>query len=174
MGCLVEKSGSSSWHKVFWTLREPHQEFVPNKAYDSNYLAMKNIDASVRTEAHNDPTWIRFLTARHPLARLYSGWNRNLRRGGPMADRLYKSMKLRAWVKERNTQHVISWKDFVTFLSHAAKTNPKLIDGHFAPIYIRCGLCMRQYDCIIKAETSQDDAGVILNQLNQNITNLGD
>ena len=22
MGCLVEKSGSSSWHKIFWTLRK--------------------------------------------------------------------------------------------------------------------------------------------------------
>ena len=72
-GCLVEKSGSSSWHKVFWVLREPGNEFIPSKAYALNYAAMKKIRPEMWSKAMNDPEWIRFVTARHPLARLYSG-----------------------------------------------------------------------------------------------------
>jgi hypothetical protein len=73
-GCLVEKAGSSSWHKVFWVLREPEgKEFVPSKSYTWNYASMKKIGARTWREAMNDQEWIRFVTARHPLARLYSG-----------------------------------------------------------------------------------------------------
>ena len=72
-GCLVEKSGSSSWHKVFWVLREPNNEFIPSKAYALNYAAMKKVRPEMWSKAMNDPEWIRFVTARHPLARLYSG-----------------------------------------------------------------------------------------------------
>ena len=145
---------------------------------------MRTIDDSVWGEAMNDPSWIRFITARHPLARkddeflnlrkylnflrdvipfyskleskfssnsrLYSGWNRNMRRGGPMAATLYKSMRLRYFVKEEDSEHIISWKDFLKFMSVAAKQYPKLINTHFVPIYSKCGICMRQYDYIIK------------------------
>ena len=72
-GCLVEKSGSSSWHKVFWTLRQPNDEFIPSKAYSLNYAAMGKVRPDTWSKAMNDPEWIRFVTARHPLARLYSG-----------------------------------------------------------------------------------------------------
>ena len=83
-------------------------------------------------------------------SRLYSGWNRNMRRGGPMAATLYKSMRLRYFVKEEDPEHIISWKDFLKFMSVAAKQYPKLINTHFVPIYSKCGICMRQYDYIIK------------------------
>ena len=62
MGCLVEKSGSSSWHKIFWTLREPTREFIPSKAYSENFAVMRTIDTAVWGAANNDPKWIRFLT----------------------------------------------------------------------------------------------------------------
>jgi hypothetical protein len=78
LGCLVEKSGSSSWHKVFWELREPSNAFVPSEAYAKNFKFAGTIGDNVWSEAMNDPTWIRFVTVRHPLARLYSGWNRFL------------------------------------------------------------------------------------------------
>ena len=78
LGCLVEKSGSSSWHKVFWELREPSNAFVPSEAYAKNFKFASTIGDNVWSEAMNDPTWIRFVTVRHPLARLYSGWNRFL------------------------------------------------------------------------------------------------
>ena len=76
LGCLVEKSGSSSWHKVFWELREPSTVFVPSEAYAKNFKFAATVGDNVWSEAMNDPTWIRFVTVRHPLARLYSGWNR--------------------------------------------------------------------------------------------------
>lgn len=158
-GCLVEKAGSSSWHKVFWVLREPEgKEFVPSKSYTWNYAAMKKIGAQTWREAMNDPEWIRFVTARHPLARLYSGsdtnsftsiimnskgWNRNLQRGGPMAARLVRSMRMGAYITQHDLDHMISWSDFIVYFSTAVRQFPQLINGHFHPIYDKCGLCFR-------------------------------
>jgi len=166
LGCLVEKSGSSSWHKVFWELREPSNAFVPSEAYAKNFKFAGTIGDNVWSEAMNDPTWIRFVTVRHPLARLYSGWNRNLRKGGPMAATLFSSMKLKYFAKDTaDSYHVISWPDFLKFMGTATKRYPKLINTHFVPIYSKCGLCLRQYDYIIKAETSEEDAQGILSLL---------
>jgi len=58
-GCLVEKSGSSSWHKVFWMLRTPNAHFEGSKAYSINYGVMRKIKPEVWSKAFNDPTWIR-------------------------------------------------------------------------------------------------------------------
>jgi len=90
-----------------------------------------------------------------------------------MAATLFKTMRLRYWVKDQDPNHVISWKDCVKFFSIATKRYPKLINTHFVPIYTKCGLCMRQFDYIIKAETSEEDAAIILSQLNIKITQLG-
>ena len=51
---------------IFIRKREPHKEFTPSKAYTYNFAAMRTIDDSVWGEAMNDPSWIRFITARHP------------------------------------------------------------------------------------------------------------
>ena len=56
---MVEKSGSSSWHKVFWMLRTPNQEFVGSKAYSINYGVMRNVKSETWSKAFNDPEWIR-------------------------------------------------------------------------------------------------------------------
>lgn len=90
-----------------------------------------------------------------------------------MAATLFKTMRLRYWVKEQDPTHVISWTDFVKFFSIATKRYPKLINTHFIPIYTKCGLCMRQFDYIVKAETSEEDAAVILSELKIDISQLG-
>ena len=38
----------------------------------------------------NDASWIRFVNTRHPLSRLYSGWNSNLGRKTGPAEHMYK------------------------------------------------------------------------------------
>ena len=48
------------------------------KAYAINYGVMRNVKPDTWSMAMNDPEWIRFLTARHPLARLYSGLNKQM------------------------------------------------------------------------------------------------
>jgi hypothetical protein len=48
-----------------------------------------------------------------------------------------------------------------------------LINTHFVPIYSKCGLCLRQYDYIIKAETSEEDAQGILSLLGKEDDSLG-
>ena len=90
-----------------------------------------------------------------------------------MTATLFKQMRLRYFVKEDDPEHAISWKDFLKFFSIAIKRYPKLINNHFVPIYNKCGLCMRQYDYIIKAETSEEDAPIVLNLLSTNLTELG-
>ena len=53
------------------------------------------------------------------------GWNRNLRRGGPMAQSLMAGMRLKYFIKEKDPDHVISWRDFLKFFSIAVRRYPK-------------------------------------------------
>merc|ERR1711893_335243 len=107
--------------------------------------------------AGNDANYIRFLTARHPLARLYSGWNQNLRSDGPMAKSLFDQMNLRQFKTTNSSEHVIDWKDFLNFMAKTVNSNANRINVHFRPITTKCGLCKRQLDYILKSETSEDD-----------------
>ena len=91
MGCLTKKSGFSSWHKVFWDLRLPGTPVRPGFG-ESNFAAARTLSADVWVQAMNDDNWIRFISARHPLARLYSGWNGNLSRNSKYGAAMYKVM----------------------------------------------------------------------------------
>ena len=59
------------------------------------------------------------------LGNLKKGWNRNLRRGGPMAQSLMAGMRLKYFIKEKDPDHVISWRDFLKFFSIAVRRYPK-------------------------------------------------
>ena len=111
--------------------------------YDLNYAIMEKVAPHVWRKAMNNASWIRFVTARHPLARLYSGWNSNLHRTSPMAPRLIRQMQLNTFIKDAEPNHVISWGNFLQFFRHAIRHNQRLIEGHFVPIYNKCGLCLR-------------------------------
>lgn len=178
-GCLVHKSASSSWHKVFWDLyaaraqlnnvrSSPDQspiKFVPNIAYTKNYQrsTIKNVGQSNWVRALNEPNFIRFMTARHPLARLYSAWNHNLRKDGPMAASLFKFMRLSQYKIEIDPTHIISWNDFIRFFASNCIQRPNIINVHFRPISRQCGLCHRQIDYILKSETMDEDSLYLIN-----------
>lgn len=173
LGCLVQKSASSSWHKVFWELYTARQKsknpngnftFISGKAYTNNYYrsSVARVGAGNWLRALNEPNFVRFLTARHPLARLYSGWNQNLRIGGPMSRELFRSMRLYAFKSEESNDHMLTWPDFVEFFSKTCLSQPERINVHFRPISSKCGLCKRQYDYIIKAESIEDDSRYML------------
>ena len=66
-----------------------------------------------------------------------------MRRDGPMAKTLVASMRLKYFIKDKDADHMISWRDFVKFFSIAVRRYPKLINTHFVPIYNKCGLCLR-------------------------------
>ena len=172
LGCLVQKAGSSSWHKIFWQLyaerlKTEHDKtisFEAGKAYGQNFYrsSLQNVGEKNYAMAGNDANYIRFLTARHPLARLYSGWNQNLRSDGPMAKSLFDQMNLRQFKTTNSSEHVIDWKDFLNFMAKTVNSNPNRINVHFRPITTKCGLCKRQLDYIIKSETSEDDNNYLL------------
>lgn len=158
-GCLVHKSASSSWHKIFWDLYAARVQmqsmsavnsdmdlnFIPNIAYSRNYQRsqIKNVGQTNWVRALNDPNFIRFMTARHPLARLYSAWNQNLRKDSHMSNTMFRSMRLTAYKIQDDETHVISWHDFIRFFSANCLTRPNLINVHFRPIARQCGLWVR-------------------------------
>ena len=80
MGCLVFKAGSSSWHKLFWNLRYGEDYPVKPRFGEINMSKMRKVTKKTWIEVMNSQNWIRFIAVRHPLARLYSAWNGNLRR----------------------------------------------------------------------------------------------
>ena len=42
-----------------------------------------------------------------------------------MAQALMNQMHMKAYIKEKDPEHVISWKDFLKFLSYAVQKNRK-------------------------------------------------
>ena len=70
--------------------------------YATNFRSRSNLSPETAPEAGNDKDWIRFINVRHPLARLYSGWNNNLANHNPMARRFYNQMRLSRWKKRKD------------------------------------------------------------------------
>jgi hypothetical protein len=60
-----------------------------------------------------------------------------------MAARLMRSMRMEEYITEHDPDHMISWNDFIMYFSTAVRQFPRLINGHFHPIYDKCGLCLR-------------------------------
>ena len=69
--------------------------------------------------------------------------------------------------------HIIAWPDFLAFLADAVRKQSKgatvVINGHYHPMYKVCQICGRQYDYILKAETSDEDFPYLMNFLPKTI-----
>ena len=76
---------------MFWDLRLPGKPIITGFG-ESNFAAAKTLSSDVWVQAMNDNSWIRFISVRHPLARLYSGWNSNLSRSNKNAAAMSKGM----------------------------------------------------------------------------------
>lgn len=69
--------------------------------------------------------------------------------------------------------HIIAWLDFVAFLADAVKRQSHgakvTINGHYHPMYDVCQICGRQYDYILKQETSDEDFPYLMNFLPKSV-----
>ena len=72
-------------------------------------------------------------------------------------------MRLSNYKIEQDTDHVISWNDFIKFFSSNCIAHPNLINVHFRPISRQCGLCHRQIDYMLKSETMDEDSEYLIN-----------
>ena len=79
---------------------------TPSDVYAVNFRERNKIPEEHIREAANDGSWVRFINVRHPLARLYSGWNNNLANHNPMARRFYNQMRLSRWKKKNDAGNV--------------------------------------------------------------------
>lgn len=95
------KTGSSSWFNTLWRLDHVGKPVVQKGFYkrmaDKNKF--KNVEQRSQVgRERGDSTFTRFMTTRHPLTRLYSGWNEHMRViDGKANGRQW--MKFRLWDK---------------------------------------------------------------------------
>ena len=91
----------------------------------------------------------RFIVSRHPLSRLYSGWENRLKINDPPLTQAKFWNLIKA--DEDDTGHAISWPRFVGKFIQGEK-----IDVHHTPITHMCPVCM-PYEYHFKTETLDDD-----------------
>lgn len=163
LACLPMKTGCSSWFFAFHELEHPNTTLAKNQGF--GYIAAlpkfkdKKQEDEVRT---NESKFLKFLTTRHPLTRLYSGWNEHMRveKGRPIGNQ-WKAFKLDDKSKWGET-HICSWDKFLE-LFVSGEYN---IDGHHKPVSELCLNCEIEWDYILKQETMDQDNEYILNLIN--------
>ena len=82
--CLPFKTGSTSWEHLLWKLENPGK-IMSNHTHKmlwtilSNKVRFETLEKKLDVfNARERSSFTRFLTVRHPLTRLYSGWNEHL------------------------------------------------------------------------------------------------
>ena len=181
--CLPFKTGSTSWEHLLWEIEHPGKNMSEkthkmlwtilasqNKIRDEN----RKIDL-FKNRGYSSYT--RFLTVRHPLSRLYSGWNEHM---------MLKEVKDGVWKPKGNQArlfglkpeeytetHACSWERFIELfeksLRHKRRNN---IDRHHQPIFKLCMVCDIEYEFLIKQETMDEDSEFVLRSIQNLPKNL--
>lgn len=159
--CLAMKTGSSSWFYTIWELQNPGKP--PAKTGFWSVMAgqkkfVNNQQKSQVKKPRGESSFTRFMTTRHPLTRLYSGWNEHMRvvDGKPVGAqwRNFKLLDKAEW----GETHVCTWEKFVELFA----TGEYVINEHHYPVSKLCGGCDISWDFIVKQETMDEDNEFIL------------
>ena len=155
---------SNHTHKILWTIMAGKNKF---KSLD------RKLDVfSGRTES----SFTRFLTVRHPLTRLYSGWNEHLElkpngKGG-MKVRGQQAKLFGILKKDWTKTHACTFPKFIELMLQSivkselkGRLKPSNIDGHHRPISDSCMVCQMQYEFIMKQETMDEDSNYFLKNI---------
>ena len=112
--CATMKTGLSTFFNVFYWLKygAPHE--ADTAVFDiMNVEKPSKIDKELQHKSTDKFT--RILNARHPLLRLYSGWNEHMRISpdGKLIGWQWKLWNLQTTDFDLSTNHTISWNGFV-------------------------------------------------------------
>ena len=163
--CLAMKTGSSSWFYTLWELQNPGTPPAETGFWSVMADQKKFVNSQQKSQVRKprgESTFKRFLTTRHPLTRLYSGWHEHMRvvDGNPVGDqwKYFKLINRDAW----GETHVCTWEKFVELFA----TGKYVINDHHHPVSKLCGGCDISWDFIVKQETMDEDSEFILRMVN--------
>nr|XP_039264141.1 carbohydrate sulfotransferase 11-like [Styela clava] len=170
--CVVQKAGSSSWHKVVYNLRNPNTTWS-GIGHGINREHGMSLPEIVKYDLMNNENGTRVLTVRHPFSRIISGWNNKFHKNHLQSSTRILS-ELRGIEKYINLSkadddHIIAFEDFVQYL---VDRGLKGIDAHFRTVEQLCRPCNFPYDYISKTETSLHHLWYILERVGGNMTNF--
>nr|XP_039250638.1 carbohydrate sulfotransferase 10-like [Styela clava] len=183
--CAVPKAGSTSWHMTIWAMRRIQAGLDPNTTYYTYEDTVENHHTAEKLSTNkgkemiyynegdddmylNPPTAKarRLLLTRHPFARMISGWHQKFLPYSSYADLMFKRYPtLKSYVREKDPNHRMSWKDFAEFVADTG-TRPQSLDYHFTPTVEICKPCDYAYTYILKAESVDIDESWLLRRLN--------
>ena len=159
--CLAMKTGSSSWFYAIWDLDNPNEE--PPKPRFWSIMAgrkkfLNNKQKLQVSKKRSESYFLRFMTTRHPLSRLYSGWNEHMRvkDGKPVGGqwRLFGLTDKSKW----SDTHVCTWEKFIELFT----SGKYRINDHHASVSKLCYGCDINWEYIIKQETMDEDNEFLL------------
>lgn len=159
--CVTAKSGATTWKTHLLRLdgvTDPRIGNPHSGKYDRLIRASIQLSPAQLQEALTSPSATRVMTARHPLARLVSGYQDKFNDG----QRALRSMGNRLTKRHcRNCTRPDGTLPFPQFLSliltELSRRGVAGLDKHYRPYSTVCSPCGIQYDYIFKQETFDED-----------------
>nr|XP_039250587.1 carbohydrate sulfotransferase 10-like [Styela clava] len=184
--CVVPKSGSSTWHGIVWALRrkraglDEDQKFYRwNDTVENHAMARKlppKVGQMLGVYHDGDDDLFqsprlgqshRLVLARHPFARLISGWKDKFSYNTAYGDRMFKHFpKLKDYnVSVPPGNFTLAFEDLARYIADHGRDERKL-DYHFMPATSLCKPCNYAYTYILKAESVDKDQQWLMNRIN--------
>lgn len=124
------------------------------------------------TVAELNTSGYRFMVARDPYSRLWSGYLDKLYLPdfwGLFGRGMIKKVRPNADERSLKCGHNLTFEEFLNYVATNLETQ-KFVDMHFKPSYLRCNPCLLRFNMIAKTETLSEDFEQILRD--NNLTGL--
>lgn len=169
--CPVPKAANSNWKYLIRKFEGLHDYYDLTKAHDHNVSGLRYLsDYSPLEIEHllSDQTFFKFLFVRNPFRRLASCYmDKFLNNNSTYLHAEYRSFlaQLFSWryVREINDVYQHPRPSFQSFVDELTKQQSHLMNPHWMPQVIHCGLGMIPYDFIGKMEHLGQDVDYVLN-----------
>ena len=166
LACIPPKSGCTTWKSILANNSEngplPDAYNVMKlhfgKLKDFNIYSLARFNRTFQQQLLTSGEYYKFMIARHPFERLYSGYMNKLVSG---IDRMmqkkhgYRILTMfhpKLPENERRNGLGVRFNEFVKYLKAPQSRNP-----HWEPIYNLCQPCKVRYNQVIKTETLDED-----------------
>nr|XP_039252282.1 carbohydrate sulfotransferase 11-like [Styela clava] len=160
--CVVQKAGSTSWHKLVYKLRMNGNPWE-KAGHTLNKIAADELPQRTKHHLMRSRFVTRIITVRHPFSRLISGWHNKFHKDFPMRDVFLTKVGDYAGRHIPEKDHVLAFQDLAQYLADNGLDD---VDVHFKSIEQLCSPCQFPYSHIVRAETVLEDLWYVLDRVN--------
>ncbi|KAK2160233.1 hypothetical protein NP493_1659g00010 [Ridgeia piscesae] len=176
MGCFVANAACSTWKYVLINATGKLSHTPPDKIPVHSRAFMRTLWLHVLSDYTRQEVefrlrnYYKFMVVRHPFDRLTSAYREKF---GPK-NKVFHTMfgkyiiskyRKKANKKSLNTGHDVKFGEFVKYLLNE---RPTTFNEHWRRYYDVCDPCRVKYDHIVRLETMEQDARIILPKLGFN------